>query len=153
MKGKLFFDGASKGNPGPSSYGYVLELEGDEVEGCGFIGISTNNVAEYTALIEGLKKALSMGIKKIEIFSDSQLVVNQLLGKYKVKAEHLVPLHNEALRLLKSFEDVRINFIRRELNKRADALANRALKDGAGGWAVAGVEPEESPGPAGQGAG
>ena len=154
MKAKLFFDGASKGNPGPAGYGFVIEINNTKIEGKGYIGISTNNVAEYYGLIEGLQRALKEGIKSIEIFADSQLVVKQIKGEYKVKAPHLKPLYSKATELLKKFDDAHIFFVGREKNSEADRLANLAIKEGQRvGRSLASKGPEESPGPTGQGAG
>ncbi len=154
MRGRLFFDGASKGNPGPSGYGFVLELEdGRRIEGKGFLGKTTNNVAEYSGLIEGLKRALSEGVSHIEVLADSQLVVKQLSGEYRVRAPHLKELHQRAMALLQRFKSFRIFFVGREANREADRLANEAVREGSGGRAAAGAQPEESPGPTGQGAG
>ncbi len=126
---ELFVDGASSSNPGPAGIGVVLK-KGDKILKTisKSIGIATNNVAEYTALIEGLKLALSMGIKSISIYSDSQLVVNQLNGAYTVKDEKLLKLYKKALEILKSFENVSINYVGRSQNSLADKLAKAASK-------------------------
>lgn len=126
-KAKLFVDGASRGNPGHAGFGYILKIETQTIEGWGYIGVATNNVAEYKALIEGLKKALSLNVEEIEIFSDSQLVVKQLKGEYKVKKKHLKPLFAEAKKLLKNFKKATIFHIERHQNKEADTLANLGI--------------------------
>lgn len=155
MKADLFFDGAAKGNPGPAGYGFVLKTEKRDIEGYGYLGQTTNNVAEYYGLIKGLERALQEGITELSIYADSQLVVRQIKGEYKVKAPHLKPLFNKACELLKKFERVNIFFVGREKNKDADRLANLAIKEGISGsggrWLQ--MEPEESPGPEEQGAG
>lgn len=127
----LYCDGASRGNPGPASIGYVLyDPAGDPVAQLGgAIGETTNNVAEYRALISGLEAALDMGVESIEVRLDSMLLVKQVNGEYRVKAAHLKPLRREAVRLLDRFEDASIDHVRREQNTVADALANEALDE------------------------
>jgi ribonuclease HI len=128
---RLFTDGAARGNPGPAGAGAViLSPEGHVVAKIGkFLGDSTNNVAEYMGLILGLKRAKAMGIKELEVFSDSELLVKQLAGDYQVKADHLRPLHDEATALLKGFSFIQIRHIPREENKAADAMSNRAIDE------------------------
>ncbi len=94
-----------------------------------FLGESTNNVAEYTGLILGLKRARAMGIKELDVFSDSELLVKQLSGDYAVKADHLKPLHEEAQALLRAFPDVNVSHIPREENAAADEMSNRAIDE------------------------
>jgi ribonuclease HI len=122
-------DGASRGNPGPASYGFaILDAKGKVLHtGSGYIGISTNNVAEYTALREALRLVLSMNIPSIEIRSDSELLVKQLNGEYKVRAEHLAALHQEIRGLLRRLAWYEIKHVPRAQNKLADRLANEAL--------------------------
>ncbi len=127
-KAKLFVDGASRGNPGPAGYGYILETESQTFEGYGYLGITTNNVAEYKALIEGLKKAVEIGIEEIEIYSDSLLVVKQIKGEYKVKKKHLLSLFEEAKKLLQKFKKISIFHIERHKNRQADTLANMGIE-------------------------
>jgi len=124
-------DGASRGNPGPSSYGFaLLDVAGKVLHsGCGYIGISTNNVAEYTALIEALRFALAQGITNVEIKSDSQLLVKQLTGEYKVRTPHIFELYTKSRNLLKRFAWYQIKHVPRSENKLADRLANKALDD------------------------
>ncbi len=137
----LYCDGASKGNPGPASIGAVVygkdpETDPDTTELIQIsraIGSTTNNVAEYRSLIEGLKalqKSLGEEFKetRIQVRMDSQLVIRQIEGQYKVKNENLKPLHKEALSVLKAASHFQVQHIPREKNKRADALANEALK-------------------------
>jgi len=124
----LFCDGASRGNPGPGAYGFVL-YHGEAVvfEEGQKLGEVTNNIAEYTGLIEGLKAALNHGATEITVKSDSELMVRQLNGIYKVKTPHIKTLFDEARSLLKQFSSTEITHIRREENKRADKLCNQAL--------------------------
>jgi ribonuclease HI len=124
----LFCDGAARGNPGPGAIGFVI-LNGAEVvfEEGKVLGNVTNNVAEYEALIEGLKKSLELGVQSINIKSDSEVIVRQLNGIYKVKMPHLKVLFEIAKELLKKFKQVKIDHIPREQNKHADRLANQAL--------------------------
>jgi ribonuclease HI len=125
----LFLDGASRGNPGPSGIGVVLRDEdsGREYELSEYIGNVTNNVAEYTALVAGLKKAKELGYAVVEVRSDSELLVKQLKGQYRVKAAALVPLWREARDLFASFRHVAVVHIPREANRRADQLSNLAI--------------------------
>ncbi|HEX4607543.1 MAG TPA: ribonuclease HI family protein [Urbifossiella sp.] len=135
----MHIDGAARGNPGPAAYAVVLARPGlPAVEEAGTLGTATNNVAEYTALVNGLHLATELGLKRLDVFSDSELMVKQMAGEYRVKHPDLQPLHQEATELRKGFEAVRITHVRREQNKRADALCNEAL-DGkrAGGGAPA----------------
>ena len=128
---RLFTDGAARGNPGPAGAGAViLSPEGHIVAKIGkFLGDSTNNVAEYWGLILGLKRAKAMGIKELEVYSDSELLVKQLAGDYAVKAEHLRPLHDEAQALLKAFSFIQVRHIPREENAAADQMSNRAIDE------------------------
>ncbi len=125
---ELFCDGASRGNPGPASYGFVLIENGEVVVQEGRkIGTHTNNVAEYQGLIHGVKKALEIGVTELVVKCDSELMVRQLSGRYKVKAPHLLPLFKEAKEALAKFKKVDVRHVRREENTLADALANQAL--------------------------
>jgi ribonuclease HI len=128
---RLFTDGAARGNPGPAGAGAVIvNPEGHIVAKIGkFLGDSTNNVAEYMGLILGLKRAKAMGIKELDVFSDSELLVKQLAGEYEVKAEHLRPLHDEARSLLGAFSAIQVRHIPREQNAQADAMSNRAIDE------------------------
>ncbi len=129
MKYFLYVDGASRGNPGKASIGVSLQDEtGKEIETISrFIGHHTNNEAEYQALIEGLKLVCAKQISNIEVRADSQLVVRQMLGEYKVKHPKMKPLHREARALADSLEAFAISHVPRSENSRADELANRAL--------------------------
>ena len=122
------FDGCSKGNPGPSGIGAVIYHNGQEIwASCQYIGTRTNNQSEYSALILGLKEALSRNIKHLHVFGDSQLVINQITNVYKVKNNLLQELYQEVQTLKTQFEYIEFNHVYREFNKRADALSNMAL--------------------------
>lgn len=124
----MHIDGASRGNPGPAAYAIVLARPGlPVVEEADTIGKATNNIAEYTALVEGLQLATELGVKRLAIFSDSELMVKQMKGEYRVKNPELLDLYNEAKRLMANFEKVTITHVRREQNARADAIGNEAL--------------------------
>lgn len=129
MKAKLSTDGGARGNPGPAAYGYVLEAEdGTVLDARGeTIGVATNNVAEYRALIAGLEKAVDLGIDELEVVSDSELLVKQMQGEYRVKNEALRELNDEANSLERKLGRVRYKAVRREHNKLADKLVNDAL--------------------------
>jgi ribonuclease HI len=131
QRARLYSDGAARGNPGPAGAGAViLNADGHVVAKIGkFLGDSTNNVAEYMGLILGLRRAKAMGIKALEVLSDSELLVRQLAGQYQVKADHLRPLHAEAAELLRGFPDVEVRHIPREENAQADAMSNRAIDE------------------------
>jgi ribonuclease HI len=128
---RLYCDGAARGNPGPAGAGAVIvNPAGHIVAKVGkFLGEETNNVAEYMGLILGLKRAKAMGIKELEVLADSELVVKQVIGEYAVKAEHLRPLHAEAVALFKGFDQIEIRHIPREENGQADAMSNRAIDE------------------------
>ena len=129
MKAKLSTDGGARGNPGPAAYGYVLEAEdGTVLDARGeTIGVATNNVAEYRALIAGLEKAVELGIDELEVVSDSELLVKQMQGEYRVKNEALRELNDEANSLERKLGRVRYKAVRREHNELADKLVNDAL--------------------------
>ncbi len=129
LKAKLSTDGGARGNPGPAAFGYVLEAEdGTVLDARGeVIGVATNNVAEYRGLIAGLKQALELGVDELEVVSDSELVVRQMRGEYKVKKETLRTLNEEASDLARRLEKVSFTSVRREHNELADRLVNEAL--------------------------
>jgi ribonuclease HI len=129
VKAKLSTDGGARGNPGPAAYGYVLEAEdGTVLDARGeTIGVATNNVAEYRALIAGLEKAVELGIDELEVVSDSELIVKQMQGEYRVKNEALRELNDEANFLERKLGRVRYKAVRREHNELADKLVNEAL--------------------------
>lgn len=125
-------DGASRGNPGPASYALILkDPSGKVVFQLGKkLGRQTNNVAEYYALLAALDYAVGNGIKALRIRSDSELLVRQIKGRYKVKSADLKPLHERALKLARQLEYFVIEHVLREMNREADALANQALDGG-----------------------
>jgi ribonuclease H / adenosylcobalamin/alpha-ribazole phosphatase len=133
VRARLSTDGGSRGNPGPAAYGYVLEAEdGTVLDARGeTIGVATNNVAEYRALLAGLAAALERGVDELEVVSDSELLVRQMRGEYKVKSPTLRELVDEAQTLADRLESVRFTAVRREHNELADRLVNEAL-DSAG---------------------
>jgi dinuclear metal center YbgI/SA1388 family protein len=130
---RLRVDGGSRGNPGPGAVGVVLEdLDGRIVEEFGrVIGVCTNNVAEYSALLAGLELAAGLGVEELEILADSELLVKQVRGEYKVKNEGLKPLHEEASRRLRGFRRVVIRHVPRGQNAEADRMVNKALDEAA----------------------
>ena len=129
MKAKLFTDGGARGNPGPAAYAFVLEADdGTVLEARGeAIGVATNNVAEYRALVEGLRRAVEAGVTALEVVSDSELVVKQMRGEYRVKNRGLQELSLEAARLARSIGPVTYTAVRRHDNELADRLVNEAL--------------------------
>ena len=129
MKARLSTDGGARGNPGPAAYGYVLESEdGHVLDARGeAIGVATNNVAEYRGLIAGLEKALELGVPELEVVSDSELVVKQMQGDYKVKNETLRELQAQAAALANRLDKVTYTAVRRAHNELADRLVNDAL--------------------------
>ena len=133
MKAKLWTDGGARGNPGPAAYAYVLEDEdGNSLAAHGeAIGIATNNVAEYSALIAGLEKAVELGVDELDVISDSELMVKQMRGEYRVKNDALRRLALRGTELARSIGEVTYTAVRREHNELADRLVNEAL-DAAG---------------------
>ena len=125
------FDGCSKGNPGLAGVGAVIYCLDDEVwSGSLFLGKNaTNNQSEYTGLIFGLQQAIDMKIKTLMVKGDSQLVINQMTGKYKCNSENIIELYKKAKELEKEFENIYYVHVLRNLNKRADELSNEAIKD------------------------
>jgi ribonuclease HI len=130
-KVKIFADGGSRGNPGPSASGFVvLDLEDRVLVDKGvYLGITTNNQAEYTALKLALEECHRMGASEVDVYMDSLLVVNQMKGIFKVKNRDLWPIHDAIKQNLKNFRHVEFSHVPRELNKLADAAVNRALDD------------------------
>jgi ribonuclease H / adenosylcobalamin/alpha-ribazole phosphatase len=126
---RLSTDGGARGNPGPAAYGYVLEAEdGTILDARGEpIGVATNNVAEYRALIAGLARAVEAGVDELEVVSDSELIVKQMRGEYRVKNEALRALSLEAAGLARKIGRVTYIAVRREHNELADRLVNEAL--------------------------
>jgi ribonuclease HI len=123
---EIYTDGGSRGNPGPSAIGYIIKSQPPVKEGL-FIGVQTNNYAEYQALVHALKKAQTLKIDQIKIKMDSELIVKQLLGQYKVKHENLKPLYTEVKKLLEFFKLWTVEHVRREENIEADEMVNLAL--------------------------
>ena len=135
MRATLSTDGGSRGNPGPAAYAYVLEAEDGTVLAAHgeAIGVATNNVAEYSALVAGLEKAIEVGVSDLEVISDSELMVKQMRGEYRVKNEALRDLSLQATRLAREVGSVSYKAVRREQNKLADQLVNEALDAEAAG--------------------
>ena len=129
MQATLFADGGSRGNPGPAaSAAILLDGEGEPIEEIGaYLGEATNNVAEWTALLLGLEAAQRRGIRRLAVRLDSELVVKQLRGEYRVKNAGLLPLYQKAVKLLRHFDEVDVRHVRRALNKLADRLVNDVL--------------------------
>jgi ribonuclease HI len=129
VKARLFTDGGSRGNPGPAAYAFVLEADdGTVLDARGeAIGVATNNVAEYSALVAGLERAVEAGVDELEVVSDSELMVKQMLGEYKVKNRALQGLFLDASRLAGNLDRVTYTAVRREHNELADSLVNEAL--------------------------
>lgn len=129
----IYSDGGSRGNPGPSASGFVIMNEQSEVvaEGGAYLGITTNNVAEYQAVYLGLEKAQEMGVEIIDFRMDSLLVVNQLSGIYKIKHPDLAIINNRIKELAAQFERVTFSHVRREYNKLADGMVNKILDENA----------------------
>ncbi len=129
MKATLFADGGSRGNPGPAASGAVLfDEQGAVLREVGtFLGTATNNVAEWTGLLTGLEAALDLGVDDIAVRLDSELVVKQISGAYRVKHAGLIPLHAKAKVLLRKFARVDVRHVPRKQNAAADALVNQVL--------------------------
>jgi ribonuclease HI len=129
VKARLSTDGGARGNPGPAAYGYVLETaDGHVLDARGeAIGVATNNVAEYRALVAGLEKAVELGVDELEVVSDSELLVKQMRGEYKVRSAVLRELWLRAAALAAHVDSVRYTAVRREHNELADRLVNDAL--------------------------
>jgi ribonuclease HI len=129
VKARLSTDGGARGNPGPAAFGYVLESDDGHVLAAHgeAIGHATNNVAEYSGLVAGMEKAAELGVRELEVVSDSELMVKQMRGDYKVKNEALRALWEEANDLERRFSKVRYTAVRRAHNELADQLVNEAL--------------------------
>ncbi len=124
-----YVDGGSRGNPGPAAASFILTGPGgNQLQAKAlFIGQTTNNVAEYTAIVKALEAAKQIGTKRLMIFSDSELLVKQVNGQYKVKSEQIRPLYQQTISLINEFEDCKVKHITRDKNKKADELVNQAL--------------------------
>jgi ribonuclease H / adenosylcobalamin/alpha-ribazole phosphatase len=129
VKARLRTDGGARGNPGPAAFAYVLEAEDGTVLAAHGekIGLATNNVAEYRGLLAGLEKAVELAVPELEVLSDSELMVKQMRGEYRVKNEALRELSLEAARHARAVGNVTYTAVRREHNKEADRLVNEAL--------------------------
>jgi len=129
VKAKLSTDGGARGNPGPAAFGYVLEADDGTVLAAHgeAIGVATNNVAEYRALVAGLARAQEIGVDELEVISDSELLVKQMRGEYKVKNSALRELSLDAARIARLIGRVTYTAVRREHNELADRLVNEAL--------------------------
>ena len=130
-KVKVFTDGGSRGNPGPSASGFVIMDEEENLladKGV-YLGVTTNNQAEYTALKLALEECLKMGVRDVQVYMDSLLVVNQMKGIFKVKNRDLWPIYDAIKKLAPQFDDISFSHVPREFNKLADAAVNRALDD------------------------
>jgi ribonuclease HI len=129
VRARLSTDGGARGNPGPAAFAYVLETDdGTVLDARGeAIGVATNNVAEYRALVAGLEKAAELGLDEVEVVSDSELLVKQMRGEYRVKNAALADLNDEASRLARRIGRVTYRAVRREHNTLADSLVNEAL--------------------------
>ncbi|MGI5854046.1 MAG: ribonuclease HI family protein [Bacillota bacterium] len=127
----VYTDGASRGNPGLAGIGLVFfGSDGQEIKRIHrFLGTTTNNVAEYTALLTALEQALTMNVGQLNVFSDSELMVRQMNGEYKVRDEKLIPLYQQARQLASKFSKVTYTHIPRSRNKIADQLANQAIDE------------------------
>lgn len=124
----IYTDGASSGNPGPAGIGAVIRINGHKTTISEYIGKTTNNVAEYTALIKALQYTRQKKIRSVEVFTDSELLVKQIHGIYRVRNEGLIPLYNKVISLLSSFDSFSIIHVPREKNKEADSLSKEAIK-------------------------
>ena len=128
---RVYSDGAARGNPGPAGAGAVLvEPSGQVVDRLGkYLGVQTNNFAEYMGLLLGLRRAHDLSVREVEVFADSELMIRQLGGRYQVKSPSLRPLYEEALQLLNGFSRVKLVHVPREMNSAADEMSNRAIDE------------------------
>jgi len=125
---KIHIDGVARGNPGPAAFAFVIQKEGSPpIEENGLLGVTTNNLAEYTALVRALERAAELGARRLIVHSDSELLVKQMNGAYRVKNPDIRVLYDQAKELIERFEQVVIRHVRREQNSRADELCNEAL--------------------------
>lgn len=125
----LHSDGGARGNPGPAGVGFILTRPDGSIvcRGGRYLGETTNNIAEYEALIWGLETASNRGVRTLSVFLDSELIVKQIAGVYRVKHPNLKPRHQRVVALLGGFDKATVGHVRRENNKEADALANEAM--------------------------
>ncbi len=127
---QAWIDGGARGNPGPAGFGVrFVAADKEQVDICGFLGHATNNVAEYTGALAAMTYALREGVDELQVFSDSQLLVRQVNGQYKVRAKHLRPLFLEIQKLRRKFAKFEIRHVPREENSEADGLANIAIDE------------------------
>jgi ribonuclease HI len=140
-------DGGSRGNPGPAGYGvYITDGEGKRpAELSGFLGVQTNNFAEYSGLLAALEYAVEHGYGTVKVVSDSELLVKQMKGQYKVRNEGLLPMYNKAKTLIRKLDRFEIRHVLRHLNKDADRLANAAMDRGMGGAASGRADADTKP--------
>ncbi len=126
---KLYSDGGSRGNPGPSAGAFLIcKMDDNVVEKSGFyLGVTTNNQAEYQALLQGLQRTQALGVRKLNVFMDSELIVKQLNGLYKIKNKDLQPLYQQIKKIEEGFEEISFTHVPRALNKEADMEVNRIL--------------------------
>lgn len=130
MELTIYSDGASRNNPGEAGAGvYILENGSPVATIARYLGTTTNNIAEYTAAILGLEYAVKCGASRVSLFADSELLVKQLNGEYKVKNAGLKPLHGRAKELIAQIDSVAVQYVPREKNKEADSLANKAIDE------------------------
>jgi len=127
VQAEAWVDGASRGNPGEAGFGLLFRAGDQSVEICGFLGQATNNVAEYAGLVAALSLANKEQLDQLTVYSDSQLLVRQIQGRYKVKAPHLIPFFLKALKLRQQIPKFSIRHVPREENREADLLANLAI--------------------------
>jgi len=130
MELTIFTDGASRNNPGEAGAGIFILRDGEPLERIArYLGTTTNNIAEYTAAIIGLEQAVKLGASSVRLNADSELLVKQINGQYRVKNEGLKPLHAKVKELIAKIDNVKVQYIPREKNKEADALANKAIDE------------------------
>lgn len=127
----IYTDGACSGNPGPAGIGVAMEFQGHSIQIAEHIGSATNNIAEYSALLRGLREASDLGADVVEVYMDSELAVKQVTGLYKVKNEGLRPIYSSVVKLLKSFKKHTVRHVPREENALADSLSKQGVKPGA----------------------
>ena len=127
----IYTDGASSGNPGPSGIGVAIDFQGHSIHIAEHIGSTTNNVAEYSALARGLSEARELGAEAVDVYMDSELVVKQIKGLYKVKNQGLRPIYESVMKLLRSFSKYTVSHVPREKNTVADGLSKIGAKPGA----------------------
>ena len=146
MKLEIFTDGACSGNPGPAGVGVVIKQDGKTIKEISkYIGLGTNNIAEYTALICALLEAKALKATEVDIKADSELMVKQVTGKYRVQHENIIPLFEQVKQLKVGFKHFSLTHVRREQNTEADKLSVQAIKAGRDDRPAAAGNGEESP--------